>query len=266
MFGRSFATCFSWLFLLLSGCAAAPESAPDELEDEPADIAQHFDSQDGNPTHATHSYMAEAAIDALRGSYPELQTYRARIVDGANRELHELAVDNGVQELLRRQIGGTNAGCSKPAVLLSLARSSYAAGDKSRAFWLAGIFLHSVQDIGVPSHAFRVVHQSTPGSWDHFEVMVMQKWWPLYSTSNRVDPRFADPTAYIEWSAAWARNDFATAFPGVTYTRTFYPMSWLWASRQHKMFARERQGRTTLATMWALRSIVASWLPARRTR
>src|SRR3982750_847351 len=51
-----------------------------------------WDSQNWNPTHATHSYLTEWAIDQLKGQWPELQQYRTPLVDGANAELHELKV------------------------------------------------------------------------------------------------------------------------------------------------------------------------------
>ena len=82
---------------------------------------------------------------------------------------------------------------------------------------------------------------------------------PSYATLNRVDPGYADATLYVEWNAAWTRSDFAAAFPGVTYTRTMFPMSWLWASSKYKTFVREREGRTAMATTWALRSVVSHW-------
>lgn len=261
MFRRSIpaVACFLAISTLATGCMAPSEAAPDESDVEPAASEQAFDSQDGNPTHATHSYMTEVAVDAVRSAYPEVETFRAQLIDGSNRELHDLTLKDARQEALRIDVAGNNWGCAKPSVLLARARASYASGDKATAYWLAGILLHYVEDIGVPAHAFRVVHQASPSNWDQFEVMNLQKWWPLYSTLNRVDPGYADATLYVEWNAAWTRSDFAAAFPGVAYTRTMFPMSWLWASSKHKTFVRERQGRTAMATTWALRSIVSHW-------
>ena len=245
------------------GCAAASadkEATPPESDQEPADnVQQHWDSQDGNPTHATHSYLVEVAIDSIKGWYPEVQTYRAQIVDGANRELHDLPLKDREQEALRIEDGGNNWGCDKPGVVLQHAKASYAAGDKAKAYWYVGIFLHYVADIGVPAHALHVYHQASPSNWDDFEVMGMQKWWPTYSTLDREDPWFADATAYVAWNGDWTKAHFAQAFPGVTYTRTLFPLTWLLASSKYKTFMRERQGRTAMASAWALRSIVTHW-------
>ncbi|MGZ6067494.1 MAG: hypothetical protein ACXWVM_34150 [Polyangiales bacterium] len=247
-------------FVLISGCAASADPLPAESDVEPADrVEQHWDSQDGNPTHATHSYLAEVAIDAIKGWYPEVETYRAQIVDGANREIHDLVLSDPEQEALRIADGGNNWGCAHPEVVLSRAHARYAAGDKAKAYWYAGIFLHYVGDIGVPAHALHVYHQSSPSDWDHFEVMGLQKWWPLYSTLNRNDPGFADASAYVTWNGEWTKSDFAASFPGVTYTRTLFPLSWVWAGSKYKTFMRERQGRTAMATTWALRSVVTHW-------
>ena len=143
--------------------------------------------------------------------------------------------------------------------MLGHARTRYAAGDKAKAYWFVGVFLHYVEDIGVPAHAFHVYHQSSPSDWDDFEVLALQNWWPRYSTLNRVDPHFADASAYVAWNGEWTKSDFGTTFPGVTYTRTLFPLSWLWASSKYANFVRDRQGRTAMATTWALRSVVTHW-------
>ena len=51
-----------------------------------------WDSASWNPTHPTHSYLTEWAIDQIKSQAPELQIYQQQIIEGANTELHELPV------------------------------------------------------------------------------------------------------------------------------------------------------------------------------
>ncbi|HYE77904.1 MAG TPA: hypothetical protein VEI97_07960 [bacterium] len=245
--------------LMAVACAGPSTTAP--TAGPVADSHRHggWDSQDGNPTHATHSYLMEFAIDQLRGTFPEVQTYGAQLIDGANRELHDLPVSNAEQEALRIESGGNNWACARPEVYWIKARERYAAGDKAKAYWLLGILLHHVQDMGTPAHGFHVYHQSSPWNWDDFEVMATQGWYPSYSAINRTNPNFSSPDQYVVWNGEWAKSDFNATWPGVTYTRTFYSTSWFWASSKEKTFMKNRQGRTAYTTMWALRSAVTHW-------
>jgi hypothetical protein len=155
----------------LGGCAADAQST----DSASAATQEGWDSQDGNPTHATHSYLTEYAADQLRAAYPELDTYRASLIDGANREIHDLVLKDPEQEALRIEVGGNNYGCDHPDRMWNHVTTSYHAGDKAKAYWYLGIMLHYVEDIGVPAHAFHVYHQSSPSNWDHFEVMAVQE-------------------------------------------------------------------------------------------
>lgn len=250
-------TALTTLLLTLTACAGSAPTATNPL---PLDEHQaQWDSQDGNPTHATHSYMAEYAIDQLKATYPEVQTYRSQLVDGSNREIHDLPLSNPEQEALRIACGGNNWACAYPDVVWNTAKAKYAAGDKAKAYWYLGILLHYVQDMGTPGHAFHVYHQSSPSNWDEFEVMAFQKWYPSYSSINKTNPNFATPDQYVVWNGTWAASDFNATWPGKTYTRTFYSTSWLWASSKEKTFMRNRQGRTAVATKWALQSAVTHW-------
>src|SRR4051794_8840379 len=48
-----------------------------------------WDSDAGNPTHATHSYLTEWSLDQIKADYPELEKNRKAVIEGANTELHE---------------------------------------------------------------------------------------------------------------------------------------------------------------------------------
>jgi hypothetical protein len=259
--------------LALSGCVVGGDATGANGEPAAAETVgqqqEAWDSQDGNPTHATHSYLTEYAIDTLKAQYPELQTYRAQIVDGANRELHELAITSGSttygtlaeQEALRIEVAGTNWGCDHPEALWAHAKTAYAAGNKSKAYWYTGIVLHFVEDMGVPAHAFHVIHQGSLTQKDNFELLALQNWAPSFSAINRNNPQYAAPSDYVAFMGPWAANDFTTTWPGVTYSRTFFSSSWLWASTKEGNFVKARQGRTASAAMWALQSAAAHIKP-----
>lgn len=245
-----------FLALFAAGCIAEP-TAPEGQEPVGA-TEQAWDSQDGNPTHATHSYLTEFAIDQLKARFPELQTYRAQLVDGSNRELHELPLTNAEQESLRREVEGTNWGCNHPERMWARARNTYRA-NKGKAYWYLGILLHYVEDMGVPSHALHVVHQGTFSQKDNFELLALQSWSPSYSAINRTDPRWLTPDAYVNTSGNWSASDFTTTFPGVTYSLSFFPATWFFISSTKSTFVRNRQGRTAMVTKWALESAVTHW-------
>ncbi len=238
--------------LPLAACAAdaqTPEPTPAETQD-------GWDSQAGNPTHATHSYLTEYAVDQLKAQFPELATYKTTIVNGANTELHELPVTDPDLESLRVAADGTNWAANHPEVIWHKAQDAYRAGNKDRAYFLTGIVLHWVEDMGVPAHAFHVIHQGTFSLRDNFELLALQKWAPLYSSINHSDPAYTAPSDYMSFSGVWASTDFQAAWPGVTYTRSFFSSSWLWASNKEATFVENRQGRTATLTKWALYAAV----------
>ena len=245
---------FLTLSLSLAGCAADVASTNAAAENV-AQAEEGWDSQAGNPTHATHSYLTEYAVDQLSPYYPELATYRAQIIDGANQELHELPISgNAEEEALREEAGGTNWACNHPEIVWQHARDSYAAGDKQKAYWYIGVVLHWVEDMGVPAHAFHVIHQGTLSQRDNFELLGLQRWAPKYDAMNRTYPGLASPSDYVVWNGAWAAADFNQTFPGTTYDTRFFATSWLWASSTQATFVRNREGRTAVAAYWALYS------------
>lgn len=240
--------------LTASACAADQETQASEHDHDPVgQESQRWDSQAGNPTHATHSYLTEYAVDQLSRQLPELASYRATLVDGANRELHELPVSDPFEEELRVAVGGTNWGANHPEVAWTRARTSYAKGDKGMAYWYVGVILHYVQDMGVPAHAYHLIHQGTLTERDNFELLGLQRWAPLFD-DLKADPAYAAPSDYVSWSGSWTKSDFQTAFPGKTYTLTFFPMSWWWTPSDKARFVREREGHTAVAVKYALRA------------
>jgi len=263
----SFRGLLSCLLLLggLGACAAdvssdLPAGANGDVDTEFTQADQQaWDSQKNNPTHATHAYLTEYAIAEVGRSYPEVLAYKADLVRGANTEVHELPTGDADLEMLRLDVEGTNAACNHPERLWARADGDYRAGLKPRAFFLLGLLLHYVEDLGVPAHALGIEHQGTWALMDNFELMATMKWSPDYGTVNRWNPYLATPDAYASFSADWARTDFATAFPGQAYTRSTFPRTWLFASKKHTSFVKQRQGRTALAARWALDSAMVAW-------
>jgi hypothetical protein len=62
----------------------------------------------------------------------------------------------------------------------------------------------------------------------------------------------------VTWNGGWAADDFRQTFPGVTYYRTFFSISWLWVSNKQGTFVREREGRSAVAAEWALYAAATS--------
>jgi hypothetical protein len=203
--------------------------------------------------HPTHSYFTEYAIDNLRGEYPELETYREVLIDGANLELHELPV-NGVLygvnlDAKRLEHKGTNAGSDDVPGWWKDARKAYAAGKKEAAWLMVGIMLHMIQDMGVPAHANGVYHQGTLTEFDNFEAMAAQKWDPDFATVDRKDPGYSDPSRYYAFSRQWTHADAPNYLDRDEFSKT-----WPTASDDEKWLMRKRQASTARLTLWALRA------------
>lgn len=213
---------------------------------------QRWDSQNGNPTHATHSIMTELAIANLENIYPELRQYEKDLIRGVNLELHEIRRDS--YEELRQEVQGTNWAANNPGVLWEKARLVYGGGFKDTAYFYVGVLLHYVQDMGVPAHAFHVFHQSTIGHRDNLEVLGFFDFHADFNTPATPDPDLENPVDYIEWSAQTARAHFNGTFPGATYTTEFFPQGYSEMSELQWSFLRRREADCTRGTFYALRS------------
>ena len=244
---------FSFPLLALSAAVLVACAAPPADDEQVGADEAHFDSADGNPTHPTHSILAEFAIKTLKAELPEVATFEKEIVDGANRELHELV--SKTHEALRLEIGGNNWSADHPELLWEKAQASYAAGDKSTAFFYVGVLLHYVQDMGVPAHAFHVIHQASP-IWeiDNFEMLAFFRFHGDLRAPGPTDPVLASPVDYIEWSAQSARDHFNRSYPGQTYTKKFLPQAYADLSETDWAFLGGREAHCAHATAFALRA------------
>jgi hypothetical protein len=220
--------------------------------------AMAWDSQHWNPTHPTHSYLTEWAIDQLKAQTPELQQYRTQIVEGANTELHELPVSGtqyGIDLNAKRiQHKGTNAGCDDIQGWWQDSLSAYQQGNKNQAYFVTGIMLHMIEDMGVPAHANNVIHQGNLTEFDNFEFMGLSNWKPSFSNINRQDPGFPDPSQYYALSKDWAHADA----PNYN-NRNSFSKTWTFASRSERQLLSDRQGRTSTVVKWALASAVQAF-------
>jgi hypothetical protein len=239
-FGRRASVCLSVSTLVVALGAATPR-------------ARAWDSRKGNPTHSTHSYLTEWAIDRLKGDIPEANTFRGEVLEGANQELHELKTSGTLYgldlEAKRRQHKGTNEGCDDIQGWWQDALAAYRSGNKKQAYFLLGIMLHMIEDMGVPAHANKVYHQGNATEFDNFEFMGLSNWKPKFEEINRTDPGYSDPWKYYAFSQEWTHNDAPDY-----HDRNQFSKTWTFASKPEVRLLSNRQGRTCHVTMWALRS------------
>jgi hypothetical protein len=226
-----------------------------------ATAAHAWDSAKLNPTHPTHSYLTEYAIDQLAGAAPELNQYRQQLVEGANQEMHELPVSGTAYGLdlnaKRIEHKGTNAGTDDIAGWWRDALDAYRARNKPQAYFLAGIMLHMIEDMGVPAHANGVYHQGNLTEFDNFEFMALSNWRPSYADLNRADPGYADPSRYYAFSQAWTQADAPDYRDRSTFSKT-----WTFASDAERRLLQNREGRTATVAMWALKSAARAFAAA----
>ncbi len=216
-----------------------------------ASEAGAWDSSKRNPTHPTHSYLTEWAIE--NSGIPEARQFLEELVEGANTELHELPVEGkryGVDlNAARLAHKGTNAGCDDIQGWWADSLAAYRSGDKQRAYFVLGIMLHMIEDMGVPAHANGVYHQGNRTEFDNFEFMALSNWKPDFTAVDRADPGYADPARYYQLSKSWAHDD------APDYTdRSSFSKTWLLASAKERALLRNRQARTANVALWALRT------------
>lgn len=211
-----------------------------------------WDSDNSNPTHATHTYLTDCALDRLDVA-SGLQAHRAAIVTGANTELHELPVSGTAYgldlETIRIAHHGTNAGTDDIEGWWTDALAAYRAGEIERAMFLLGVMLHMIEDMGVPAHANGIYHQGTAFEFDNFEFMATLNWRPSFADINRADPAHAEPWRYYAFSRDWAHTDA----PGYSDTDSFSKF-WIFASGFERRLLANRQGRTCMTILWTLQS------------
>jgi hypothetical protein len=204
--------------------------------------------------HPTHSYLTEYAIGELKGTYAEIGANAAVIVEGANTELHELPVTGTAHGLdldaKRREHKGTNAGSDDVAGWWADAKAAYVAGNTEQAWFIAGIMLHMVEDMGVPAHANGVYHQGTISEFDNFEAMAALNWKPDFSLVDRKDPGFADPSDYYRYSQKWTAADAPDYHDASSFSKT-----WITASKAERKLLSGRQARTAVLAKWTLGAI-----------
>jgi hypothetical protein len=212
-----------------------------------------WDSRGGNPTHATHSYLTEWALDQLQSQYPELQRFRNVVIDGANTELHELPVSGsqyGVNlDAKRIQHKGTNEGSDDVQGWWQDSLTAYRQGNKDQAYFFLGVMLHMVEDMGVPAHANKVYHQGTLKEFDNFELLGLANWKPKFDDINRPDPNYSEPWRYYNFSQDWTRADAPNY-----RNRNSFSKFWFTASSSERRLLSNRQGRTCNVVKWAINS------------
>jgi hypothetical protein len=211
-----------------------------------------------NPTHPTHSYLTEWAIDQLNNQFSEISQFRTQLLEGANTELHELKLAGtkyGIDLNAKRlQHKGTNEGCDDIQGWWQDSLSAYQSGNKQRAYFLTGVMLHMIEDMGVPAHANKVYHQGNLTAFDNFEYMALSNWKPNFNNIDRQDPNFAEPWKYYAFSQEWSHADAPNY-----RNRSSFSKTWVFASRAEKTLMSHRQARTATVAKWALQSAVKAF-------
>jgi hypothetical protein len=232
----------------------------------PATPACGWDSESWkNPTRPTHTLMTEWAVKQLAKDYPEAEQFRKQLVAGANVEVHELPIackQYGLDMNVNRESRyvGTNAGCKHPELIWEDSLKAHGEGNHELAYFLLGVLLHQVQDMGVPAHAYDIYHQGNATEFDNLEFMGLWNWKPDTENISKQDPCFKDPSAYYQFSRAWTREEA----PGYA-SRDQFPKTWTFASRKERELLRRRQGGCCHVTKWALKSALDAFA-RQRTR
>lgn len=206
-----------------------------------------------NPTHPTHTYITEWAIAQLKTQAPELQQFQKQIIEGANAELHELPVSGtkyGIDLNAKRiEHKGTNEGCNDIQGWWKDSLNAYRQGNKQQAYFLLGVIMHMIEDMGVPAHANYVYHQGNLTEFDNFEFMALSNWKPNFNNINRQDPGFSEPWKYYAFSQDWTHADAPNYNNPNSFSKT-----WTFASGLERTLLSNRQGRTSYLVKWALNS------------
>lgn len=197
--------------------------------------------------------MMEYAVELVKTAAPEVKQFEKDLIRGVNMELHEVPREtNDYYEELRKEVQGTNWGANRPEVLWEKARLVYHNGHKDLAYFYVGVLLHYVQDMGVPAHAFHIIHQSTVGHRDNIEVLGFFDFRADFSTTATPDPQLENPADYVEWSAQTARQHFGDTFPGTTYTLDTFPQVYSEMTETEWAFLRRREADCARGTAYAL--------------
>lgn len=231
--------------------------------------AAAWDSANRNPTHPTHTYLTEYAIRELKHEHPDVDNYRKQLIAGSNTEIHELPIKctrYGVDFNERRanRYIGTNAGCKRPDLIWSDAQDACRQGKKELAYFLIGVLLHQIQDMGVPAHAHDIYHQGNATEFDNFEFMALWNWKPDFLGIDKQDPRvkdpaaYADPSAFYEFSRKWCIEDVPHYASRKQFSKT-----WTFASPDERKLLRKREAATAMVTKWALAAAVIACEPLR---
>jgi|GEM_PF-1165580 len=243
-----------------------------------------------NPLKSVHTRITEYAIEHSPRNYTT--GYEDALIEGANMELHELETSEAMRkmgfgygvdvEAKRKEWGGTNEGCNHIEEIWNDAKGAYAESLKAaesrdfkkgeelkkKAYFLVGIMLHMIEDMGVPAHAKKLIHQGNMTDFDNLEFMALTNWEPQYDPFMdgvaQHDFKYDDPWRYYALSERWTLSDVRAFPPGYNSIHTF-SKTWALATDAERDFFSKRQGRTCLITGWALNDAITqfAWMKGR---
>lgn len=224
----------------------------------------------------SHTAFTSCAINLEKRTFP-FELYNdiaAAIKEGCLCELHEVkTVELDIKagntyglDLVKKRTDhkGTNEGCDDMVGWWQDAITAYRAGNKKQAYFIVGIMLHMIQDMGVPAHANKVEHQGSPTEFDNFEfnAAINPTYLNLRSNDqdtkplNRSNPNYTDPWLYYNFSQDWTLADA----PNYKNRDKFPKTRFFWEyGENEKNLMYNRQLRTFWVSYWFLDSAIKAF-------
>lgn len=208
--------------------------------------------------YSLHTKMTKFAIAELND--PEVNSNRSALESGSCLEVHEFPLvpwfthyrGFNFENRRSRVYQGNNWGCAHPEAMWYDALAAYREGNKNLAYYTLGVLLHQIQDQGVPAHAHHVIHGFFDA--DNFEIISFFNFVPDTTNINKVDPLYPEPWQYYQFAIDWTLEDVP-----VYKSRFDFETSWNKASPEIKDLVRKREGRSCIATLWALKQAVKAF-------
>ncbi len=215
---------------------------------------------------STHSYLVREFLS----HFPEAVCYQNDLIVGCNSEIHDLAIEPKIiskyriygidAEQRRNYYGGTNPGCQFPERIWQDSVDAYKRGDKGAAYFFLGVLLHHICDMGVPSHAYGILHGYGANKLmqilrsDPFEKVSFAHWMP-FRIENFPSPILENPSQYYEFSRSQTIADIKEV--GLNYSKLsdFPSILVFFSSKQLKLFCM-REGKTAHISKYTLESAI----------
>lgn len=203
---------------------------------------------------STHTYFVDYAVEQLQTKYPDAVKYRALLREGANIEFVGPLTENtlphwvdieerfAAHEATRFRAGDIEGWWNDVI-------EAYRGGHPERAYFLLGVVLHFIQDVGVPAKAKNLDHGIGVTDFDSFEYMAAYNWTnPAPPKASEASP--ANLKTMLDFYSAAIAKSHEDA-PNYNDTSSF-SNTWTLASPEEQDLLIMRQQHTALMTTWVL--------------